>query len=167
MPTEPSSENSFPNPATPSADDHYWYGARSRKQFSLFVAGALCVSLSVFSTRRALLRRHHATVPLFYQQSNAPPRQPFSLQKEAVEALRIATVNVLSITFMLGAGGLWASDTWGKQELKEKLAKMRRERQVKGGRDEVKDKQAEQEFEDFLGPSLIKRKEEEKGEKER
>ena len=68
---------------------------------------------------------------------------------------------------MLGAGGLWASDTWGKQELKEKLGKMRRERQVKGGRDEVKDKQAEQEFEDFLGPSLIKRKKEEKREKER
>ncbi|KAL8871629.1 MAG: hypothetical protein Q9174_002578 [Haloplaca sp. 1 TL-2023] len=167
MPTEPSSENSFPNPKTTSTNDDYWYGTRSRKQFSLFVAGAVCVSLSIFSTRRALLRRYHATVPLFYQQSNAPPRQPFSLQKEAVEALRIATVNVLSIAFMVGAGGLWATDTWGGQELREKLAKMKQERQVRGGRDEVKDREAEQEFEDFLGPSLLKRKKEEKGEEQR
>ncbi|KAL8767951.1 MAG: hypothetical protein Q9194_005847, partial [Teloschistes cf. exilis] len=103
MPTDSSKETPPNNePESPSTDttdqEDFWFGPRSRRQFSFFLLGAACVSLSIFSTRRALLRRYHATVPQYYQQSNAPPRQPFSLQREAIDALRIATVNVLSFS---------------------------------------------------------------------
>ncbi|KAL8690498.1 MAG: hypothetical protein Q9218_004074 [Villophora microphyllina] len=148
-------------PSTPHEED-FWLGPRSRRQFSLFLFGAACVSLSIFSTRRALLRRYHSTVPHFYQQSNAPPREPFSLQREAVEALRIATVNVLSFSVLCVGGGLWAADISGMGELRERLARVKREKgqRVKGTRDEEKDREVEKEFEEFLGPSLRKNGEE-------
>ncbi|KAL8948768.1 MAG: hypothetical protein Q9222_005065, partial [Ikaeria aurantiellina] len=88
-----------PPPSTPPPTvlEHHFLAPRPRRQFSFFLLGAACVSLSIFSTRRALLRRYLSTIPEhFFQPSNAPPRQAFSLQKEAFEALRIATVNVLS-----------------------------------------------------------------------
>ncbi|KAL9037278.1 MAG: hypothetical protein Q9180_003809, partial [Flavoplaca navasiana] len=53
----------------------HFLGPRPRRQFSLLLFGATCVGLSIFSTRRALVRRYVATVPHFYQQSNALPRE--------------------------------------------------------------------------------------------
>ncbi|KAL8667236.1 MAG: hypothetical protein Q9202_000809 [Teloschistes flavicans] len=164
MPADPSkdapSHESDPQSTPTTNHEDFWTGPRSRRQFSFFLLGAACVSLSIFSTRRALLRRYHATVPHFYQPSNAPPREPFSLQREAIEALRIATVNVLSFSLMCVGGGLWAADISGTGELKERLRRMKREREgrIRGTRDEEKDMEAEREFEEFLGPSLKKGK---------
>ncbi|KAI4244968.1 MAG: hypothetical protein LQ352_006673 [Teloschistes flavicans] len=164
MPADPSkdapSNESDPQSTPTTNHEDFWIGPRSRRQFSFFLLGAACVSLSIFSTRRALLRRYHATVPHFYQQSNAPPREPFSLQREAVEALRIATVNVFSFSLMCVGGGLWAADISGMGELKERLRRMKKEREgrMRGTRDEEKDMEAEREFEEFLGPSLKKGK---------
>ncbi|KAI4177131.1 MAG: hypothetical protein LQ343_000613 [Gyalolechia ehrenbergii] len=150
-----------PNPSqspNPQPDDTSLTGPRSMRQFSLFLTGAALVSLSVFSTRRALVRRYIATVPHFFQPSNAPPRQPFSLQKEAAEALRIATVNVLSFSVMMGGGVLWAADVGSLEEGRERLRGMRkrRERSVRGGRDERMDGEVEREFGELVGKSLRK-----------
>ncbi|KAL8717084.1 MAG: hypothetical protein Q9225_005651, partial [Loekoesia sp. 1 TL-2023] len=92
--TDPLSPNSKPI-TPPSTNDTSLLSPRSGRQFSIFLVGAASVGLTIFSTRRALLRRYIATVPYFFQPSNAPPRQPFSLQREAFEALKIATINVL------------------------------------------------------------------------
>ncbi|KAL8729717.1 MAG: hypothetical protein Q9166_004545 [cf. Caloplaca sp. 2 TL-2023] len=149
-----------------SEPDLHFFGPRSRRQFSLFLFGATCVGLSIFSTRRALVRRYIATVPDFYQQSNAPPREAISLQKEAAEALKIATINVLSFAAMFTGGTLWAFDVSGISELRERVRAMKKQREVKGGINVEQDKAVEREFEDFLGPSLSK-PEREKREKPR
>ena len=66
---------------------------------------------------------------------------------------------------MVTGGTLWAFDVGNLGELRERLATMKKVRQVKGGRDREKDEAAEKEFEDFLGPSLRKGKG--KGEEDR
>lgn len=150
-PDIPSTDSSAPNFITT-----HFSGPRSRRQFSLFLFGATCVGLSIFATRRALVRRYIATVPHFYQQSNAPPREAISLRKEAAEALQIATINVLSFATMITSGTLWAFDVSGIEELRERVRRMKKERGVKGGTNTERDRAVEQEFEDFLGPSLKK-----------
>ncbi len=147
------------SPTTDSTPDFlstHFLGPRPRRQFSLFLFGATCVGLSILSTRRALVRRYVATVPHFYQQSNALPREPISLQKEAAEALQIATINVLSFATLMTGGTLWAFDVSGIGELRERIRKMKKQREVKGGTNMEQDKAVEREFEDFLGPSLRK-----------
>ncbi|KAL8773046.1 MAG: hypothetical protein Q9209_002066 [Squamulea sp. 1 TL-2023] len=134
----------------------HFIGSRPRRQFSLFLFGATCVGLSIFSTRRALVRRYISTVPHFYQQSNAPPREAISLRKEAAEALKIATINVLSFAAMMTGGTLWAFDVSGMGELRERIRMMKKQREVKGGTNTERDQAVEREFEDFLGPSLRK-----------
>lgn len=142
--------------STPDFLSTHFLGPRPRRQFSLFLFGATCVGLSILSTRRALVRRYVATVPHFYQQSNALPREAISLQKEAAEALQIATINVLSFATLMTGGTLWAFDVSGIEELRERVRKMKKQREVKGGTNMEQDKVVEREFEDFLGPSLRK-----------
>ncbi|KAL8782784.1 MAG: hypothetical protein Q9213_005108 [Squamulea squamosa] len=160
------SNESAPHPTTPESlttdssrldfVSTHFIGPRSRRQFSLFLFGATCVGLSIFSTRRALVRRYISTVPNFYQQSNAPPREAINLRKEAAEALKIATINVLSFAAMMTGGTLWAFDVSGMAELRERIRMMKKQREVKGGTNMERDQAVEREFEDFLGPSLRK-----------
>ncbi|KAL8665661.1 MAG: hypothetical protein Q9168_007655 [Polycauliona sp. 1 TL-2023] len=153
-----------PTPPEPATTDSttsdflstHFLAPRPRRQFSLFLFGAACVGLSIFSTRRALMRRYVATVPYYYQQSNALPREAISLRKEAAEALQIATVNVLSFATLMTFGSLWAFDISGTAELRDRVRSMKKQREVKGGTNTEKDKAVEREFEDFLGPSLTK-----------
>ncbi|KAL8682325.1 MAG: hypothetical protein Q9186_001601 [Xanthomendoza sp. 1 TL-2023] len=156
-------------PDSPSTDSQapdflstHLLNPRPRRQLSLYLFGATCVGLSIFATRRALVRRYIDTVPHFFQQSNAPPREAISLRKEAAEALKIATINVLSFATMVIGGTLWAFDVSGTDELRERVRRMKKQRQVKGGTNVEQDKAVEREFEEFLGPSLKKgpRKEE-------
>ncbi|KAL8898006.1 MAG: hypothetical protein Q9192_002310 [Flavoplaca navasiana] len=142
---------------TPDFLSTHFLGPRSRRQFSLFLFGATCVGLSIFSTRRALVRRYVTTVPHFYQQSNALPREAINLRKEAAEALQIATINVLSFATMMTCGTLWAFDVSGVEELRARVRSMKKQREVKGGTNVAQDQLVEREFEDFLGPSLKKR----------
>ncbi|KAL8810668.1 MAG: hypothetical protein Q9223_002244 [Gallowayella weberi] len=150
-----------PPPDTPSSDSPvsdflstHFLGPRARRQFSFYLFGAACVGLSIFSTRRALVRRYIDTVPHFYQQSNAPPREVVNLRREAAEALKLATINVLSFATMVTAGTLWAFDVSGTDELRERIRRMKKQREVKGGTNVEQDKAVEREFEDFVRPSL-------------
>ncbi|KAL8994666.1 MAG: hypothetical protein Q9169_005419 [Polycauliona sp. 2 TL-2023] len=160
-PPPPEATTTADSPAPDFLTTHF-LGPRPRRQFALFLFGATCVGLSIFSTRRALVRRYVATVPHYYQQSNALPREAISLRKEAAEALQIATINVLSFATMMTCGALWAFDVSGTAELRERVRSMKKQREVKGGSNVEKDQAVEREFEDFLGPSLRKgqRKEE-------
>jgi hypothetical protein len=99
-------------PAAPSTDEprfSSFFSQRARRQLGLFFAGAGFVALSTIVTRRALLRRYRATVPRFYQPSNRPNKITNGYM-EALEALNLATVNVLSYAMMLGGGVLYAFD---------------------------------------------------------
>ncbi|KAL2043033.1 hypothetical protein N7G274_004092 [Stereocaulon virgatum] len=97
---------------------------RSRKQLTLFLAGASFLTLSGLITRRQVARRHLSTIPRFYQPSNRPPPVPVSGAFEAFEALNLATINVVSFMMMLTGGVLWAFDISSMDDLR---------REVRGG----------------------------------
>lgn len=77
---------------------------------------------------------------------------------EAVEALNIATVNVLSLAMMSTGGMLWYFDINSMDDARKKL---RSGLGVDGtGRDE---KQAEEEFEEWMATVLSRKETKEKG----
>ncbi|MCJ1473498.1 hypothetical protein MMC13_002149 [Lambiella insularis] len=93
---------------------------RSLRQLSLFLAGACFLSLSTLVTRRSVARRRAAIFPAFYHPSNAPPRQPINGALEALEALNIATINVMSFGIMVTGGALWAFDVSSMEDLRRR-----------------------------------------------
>jgi hypothetical protein len=77
---------------------------------------------------------------------------------EAVEALNIATVNVLSLAMMSAGGMMWYFDINSMDDARRKL---RGGLGVDGtGRDE---KQAEEEFEEWMATTLSRKEAKEKG----
>ena len=127
--------------------------ARSRKQFLLLAAGSTFVVLSTTLTRRSLAHRRLATIPKFYGQNNHPAPN-FNGPSEAVAALNIATLNVAAVSMMLVGGTLWAADISSMDEMRRKI---RGGLGVDGG--EGTEKDAEEEFEEWLA-SVLERKEE-------
>ena len=81
-------------------------------------------ALSLLVTRRALVRRKLASDPAFY--SNMPAHQAEQAKKvngtfEAIEALNLATINVLSLSMMAAGGTLWYFNINSKDELRRRL----------------------------------------------
>ena len=71
-------------------------------------------------TRRSLNRKYNALRPTgIFSPSNKVP--DVSGPTEAAEALTLATLNVVSFSFMVGGGALWAFDISTPEELKYKL----------------------------------------------
>ncbi|MCJ1258685.1 hypothetical protein MMC24_006518 [Lignoscripta atroalba] len=143
----------------PSSSSNPITNQRSRKQVSLFFAGASFFALSSVITRRSLVRRYAATLPRFYQPSNRPPATPVNGAMEALEALNIATINVTSFLMMMAGGLLWAFDISSMDDMRRKI---RGGLGVDGsGRSES---DAEQEFEEWLA-GVLQRKEEKRRKK--
>ncbi|MCJ1439047.1 hypothetical protein MMC27_008437 [Xylographa pallens] len=94
---------------------------RSLRQLSLFAMGSTFFALSILVTRRSIARRRLAIFPSFYHPSNQPPKQLINGPLEAVEALGLATVNVLAFTIMAVGGTFWAFDIGGVEELRRKV----------------------------------------------
>lgn len=113
----------MPTTNTTLAED--FTSPRARKQLTLFFAGASFFTLSTLITRRAVHRKHIWPKPHFYDFSNAPPSIPIVGSVEALEALQIATLNVLSFGMMVAGGLGWGFDVSGVQELKAKVARTR------------------------------------------
>jgi hypothetical protein len=136
---------------------------RHRKNKAILGAGLAFFAFSLLITRRALTRKRFLK-PAFY--TNAPNHREqitkqVSAPIEAVEALNIATINVLSLA-MIGVGGsLWYLDIDG---LEEGRRFVRGGMGVDGtGRSE---QDAEEEFEEWLATVLSRKEEKEKrGEK--
>ncbi|MCJ1286030.1 hypothetical protein MMC26_005372 [Xylographa opegraphella] len=83
--------------------------------------GSAFFALSILVTRRSIARRRLAIFPAFYHPSNQPPKLTINGPLEAVEALGLATVNVLSFAIMTVGGTLWAFDIGGMEELRRKV----------------------------------------------
>ncbi|MCJ1290575.1 hypothetical protein MMC34_002115 [Xylographa carneopallida] len=105
----------------PTPQSSHLLSARSLRQLSLFATGSVFFGLSILVTRRSVARRRLAIFPSFYHPSNQPPRQSINGPVEAVEALGLATVNVLSFAIMAAGGTLWAFDIAGVEELRRKV----------------------------------------------
>ncbi|TVY43695.1 hypothetical protein LOCC1_G004786 [Lachnellula occidentalis] len=150
-------------PATPDSRSSF-FSQRSRRQLGLFFAGAGFFAVTTAITRRSLVRRYKATIPRFYQPNNRPGFE-VNGAFEAFEALNIATINVLSVSMMVGGGLLWALDISSLDDMRQKV-------RINMGVDaSPEDSEAEKEIEEMFSTILARKefkhllgKEEEKGE---
>ncbi|KAJ9665845.1 hypothetical protein H2201_003969 [Coniosporium apollinis] len=157
------SATSIAPPTSPSAShDSSLFSPRSRKQLSLFFAGAAFMTLSLLTTRRALARKHTSTLPRFYQPSNRPSN-PVNGPLEAVEALSLATVNVLSFGMMMTGGALWAFDISSMEEMRAKIRAGVLGVDADAGKAA---REAEEEMEEWLATVLARKEDKERRRKE-
>jgi hypothetical protein len=131
----------------------------------IFGAGCAFFALSLLITRRSFARRRilaHPAVPLSEISRPAPTTKPHvSPALEAFEALNIATINVLSLATLSTGAALWYLDINSMEDARRKL---RGGLGVDGtGRDE---KQAEEEFEEWMASVLSRKEGREKGRRE-
>ncbi|KAI5922309.1 hypothetical protein F4810DRAFT_291794 [Camillea tinctor] len=155
-----------PSPTTPLPLDQEpprpsVFSQRSLKQLSIFFAGAGFLSLSTLITRRAIVRKRIATIPKFYTQSNMPVHKmdsdgPFM----AMEALNLATLNIVSFAIMATGGVGWAFDISNIDDLRRKA---RRHIGPAGGKT---DEEAEREIEEWVAKVILRSQEKEKGKEE-
>ncbi|RYO77474.1 hypothetical protein DL766_005858 [Monosporascus sp. MC13-8B] len=120
---QPPSEHSIPVASPVTGQDAYTrppiFSQRSMKQLGLFFAGAGFLSLSVLATRRAITRKRLATIPKFYHPSNGPVNAINSDSSLiALEALNLATVNVMGFGIMCTGGIAWAFDISSVDDLR-------------------------------------------------
>ncbi|KAI9826446.1 MAG: hypothetical protein M1826_006655 [Phylliscum demangeonii] len=123
--TTPSPSTSSSSSSPPSWREHF-FTPRARRQLTLFFGGACFMAGASLITRRALQRRYRLVRPSFYQPSHAAASSftaPAAIDgpMEAFEALNIATVYLLSTSFMLTTGTLWALDISTLDELRRVL----------------------------------------------
>lgn len=137
--------------------------ARSIKQLGLFFAGAGFLTFSTLVTRRAIARKQIASLPKFYQPSHRPPinggdRTEGSLV--ALEALNLATLNVISFGIMAAGGLSWAFDISSVEDLRS------RARRHVGYQPGEIDEKAEKEIEEWVTRVLLKKEKPGEGEGE-
>ncbi|KAI0384353.1 hypothetical protein F5Y04DRAFT_227399 [Hypomontagnella monticulosa] len=125
---------------------------RSLKQLGLFFAGGAFLGLSILITRRAVARKLKATVPDFYQQSNRPVKK---IQSDnsliAVEALNLATLNVMGFGIMATGGLAWAFDISSVDDLRRKA------RRHIGTTRGYTDEESEREIEEWVASVLVRK----------
>ncbi|GAP90203.1 hypothetical protein SAMD00023353_4200450 [Rosellinia necatrix] len=148
IPPTPVAPASPPPPETRSSI----LSQRSLKQLGLFFAGAGFLSLATLITRRSVTRKHMATLPKFYAQSNRPVDKVGSDSSLiALEALNLATLNVLGFAVMMTGGASWAFDISNIEDLRRKA------RKHIGGSGGRTDEEAEQEVEEWLAKVLLRK----------
>lgn len=138
--------NLRPKPAA-KADD----ATRQRRKDALLYGGVVFTFLSMFITRRALIRRR--TYPKAFEPSNGEaPKVNGGL--EAVEALGLATLNVSSLA-MAAAGGLMTYFDIADIEDMRDVVRQGQGYDVYGGRPD-----ADKELEDWVKDVMTKKDEE-------
>lgn len=134
------------------------FAPRSLKQLTLFFAGAGFLGLSTFITRRSVGRKYLATLPRFYQPSNRPSNKISSDSSFiALEALNLATLNVIGFAIMATGGLSWAFDVSDIEELR---AMARANLGTAGGG--RTDEEAEREVEEWVAKVLLRKEQNEK-----
>jgi hypothetical protein len=128
---------------------------RPNRNAVIFGAGAVFFAFSLLITRRAFARKRLASTPSLF--ANAPGHQAEQAKSvngalEAVEALNLATLNVLSLAMMGTGGTLWYLNI-------NSMADARR--MIRGGlgvdgtgRSE---KDAEEDFEEWMASTLARK----------
>lgn len=118
-------------------------------QLGLFAAGATFMVLSTIITRRAVARKLRITRPHFYNQSNGPVSKIDSDGSFiAVEALGLATLNVIGFGIMLTGGIAWGFDISGIDDMR------RMARKQFGPSGAKTDEEAEREVEEWVAKVL-------------
>lgn len=143
-------------PEPPRAPEEAW--RRTAKQLGLFFAGAAFLTTSALISRRAVNRKMIAHYPKLFHPSHhgpkPPPRSPQDKSDDqlvAVEALGLATLNVMSFGVMLTGGVMFAFDISNVEDLR------RRARASLYGPNGVLDEAADQQVEDWIADVLSRR----------
>ncbi|CAK7245362.1 MAG: hypothetical protein STHCBS139747_006942 [Sporothrix thermara] len=155
----------------PQQRDSSLFGPRSLKQLGLFFVGAGFMALSTTLTRRAIVRRKLAAELKFYSPSgtgmttltgggaNAEAAAAAATKEDAphgsfmaVEALNLATLNVLSFFMMMAGGFSWALDVSSVDDIRALAQRYTREPGVGGGA--KTDEEAERELEEWVAKIL-------------
>ncbi|XDG07395.1 hypothetical protein ABKA04_007010 [Annulohypoxylon sp. FPYF3050] len=128
------------------------FSQRSLKQLGLFFGGAGFMFLSTMVTRRSVARKYMATMPKFYNQSNRPVKKVQSDSSLiALEALSLATLNIMAFGIMTTGGLGWAFDVSSADDLRRMS---RRSYGIPGG---TSDEDAEREIEEWIAGVLGKK----------
>ncbi|KAJ0424247.1 hypothetical protein BJY00DRAFT_17516 [Aspergillus carlsbadensis] len=129
-----------------------------RTNTKLALGGAIFFAFSVFTTRRAFLRRVKATTPPYW--TSTPFHKPkVNGGMDAFEALNLATLNVLSFAMMATGSVLWVMDINGLEDMR-RYVRTRAASGIFGGEgNELSeaDKEMEKEVEKYVGRYLGKR----------
>ncbi|KAJ9660161.1 hypothetical protein H2198_002667 [Neophaeococcomyces mojaviensis] len=162
-PNTPSNIQPTTTSATLTSAEYAQIQADGRRRNKLiFAAGLAFFGLSIITTRRSLIRRRLASKVAYYKDApthHQEQSKQVSGALEAVEALNIATINVLSVAMMATGGALWYMDV-------NSLADARR--MIRGGLGVdgkgKTEQEAEEEIEEFIA-SVLARKDEKEGKK--
>jgi len=120
----------------------------------IFAAGCTFFALSLLVTRRAFTRRRLAAVAAASGARDGSQGPKVHGALEAFEALNVATINVLSLA-MAGAGGaLWYFDI---QDMADARRKMQRGIGFGGGDNGNGEKEAAEEFEEWMATVLARK----------
>ncbi|VUC33171.1 unnamed protein product [Clonostachys rosea] len=121
---------------------------RQAKQFGLLLAGTGFLATSIAVARRSVVRRRLDIFPSFYTSNRTASKFDASdRQMLAVQALGLATLNVMSFGVMLVGGISWAFDISSIEELRQRTrTAMRRPTNI-SAEDE---KEAEREMEKMM-----------------
>ncbi|KAF4339265.1 hypothetical protein FBEOM_6801 [Fusarium beomiforme] len=122
---------------------------RSIRQFGLLLTGAGFLAASVAVSRRSVVRMRHNSFPKFYS-SNRSQVKFDSADRSllAVQALGLATLNVMSFGIMLVGGISWAFDLSSIEELRQRTQAVTRRPGVVNPEDE---KAMEELIEELMG----------------
>jgi hypothetical protein len=94
---------------------------RTQKQLKIVLGGVYFVVLSTMVTRRAVARRMKWAKPTYFRQNMHHPEQEFNSGLEAAEAFSVATINVFGWGIFFTGGTMWATDTSGLDEVRQRL----------------------------------------------
>lgn len=140
--------------------------SRSAKQLSLFFAGATFLTASALISRRAVARRMIDAYPRFFEPSHYGPRPPPRGDKDkgedtlvAVEALGLATLNVISFGVMMTGGMMFAFDISNLEDLRRKAKS-----KMYGTGNGVVDVEAEQQIAEWIADVMSKKDKKESSE---
>lgn len=159
----------------PPPHDSSIFSSRSLKQLGLFFAGATFLALSTTLTRRSVARKQLAAQLKFYSPSStgqtslsggaSAEAAAASATKEeaphgsfmAVEALNLATLNVISFFVMLTGGVSWSLDLSSMDDLRALARRYTRGQGMDGSTGGgLTDEEAEREVEEWVAKILKK-----------
>ena len=128
---------------------------RQNRNVVILGAGCAFFAFSLLISRRSFARKRLASNPAFY--TNAPAHHQHQAKNvsgpmEALEALNIATINVLSLAMLSTGGAMWYFDINSMDDARRKL---RGGLGVDGsGRSEA---DAEEDFEEWMASTLSRK----------
>ncbi|EPS37453.1 hypothetical protein H072_8907 [Dactylellina haptotyla CBS 200.50] len=145
-----------PQVSTDHRDPSFTPFQRTRKQLTMYFAGATFLLLSMSVARRSTRRRYLATVPKYYTPNTKASELNFNGGVDAFEALNIASLGVMSVGMMSVGASMYLLDVVNVDEMR----RLFRSRYGLEGRKSEMD--VEEELEEWVASVLARKEQKEK-----